>query len=89
MTSPEGVGIRMILSSSLASRLTSLYGLLTGMHSPHAGHGFQDAQVDSALIAGNADGGANGARDGMRLQAEAFDAFAHSADLLLGGVRTA
>ena len=33
MTSPEGVGIRRILSSCLVSRLTSLYGLLTGMHS--------------------------------------------------------
>src|SRR5258706_11070561 len=33
MTSPEGVGIRRIVSSCLVSRLTSLYGLLTGMHS--------------------------------------------------------
>src|SRR5256885_4413157 len=32
-TSPDGVGILRTVSSSFASRLTSLYGLLTGMHS--------------------------------------------------------
>jgi len=34
VTSPDGVGIRTTVFSSLMSRLTSLYGLLTGMHSP-------------------------------------------------------
>src|SRR5213595_827114 len=37
MTSPEGVRIRRILSSCLVSRLTSLYGLLTGIHSTTPG----------------------------------------------------
>ena len=36
-TSPEGVAIRMIESSSFASRLTNLYGLLTGIHSATPG----------------------------------------------------
>src|SRR5712691_4415281 len=52
----------------------------------HAGKGFEDAQVDGALVAGNADGGADGTRDGMGLQAEALDALADFANLLLGGV---
>src|SRR5256886_10179417 len=37
ITSPEGVGLRKMLSSSLASRLTSLSCLLTSMHSPTPG----------------------------------------------------
>jgi hypothetical protein len=49
--------------------------------------GFEDAEVDSALIASDTDGGSNGAGNRMGFEAEAFDAPAHGADLLLGGVR--
>src|SRR5882672_6838717 len=52
-----------------------------------AGEGLKDAEVDGALVAGDAYGGAEGTRHGVRLQAEAFDALADFADLLLGGVR--
>ena len=53
----------------------------------HAGKGFEDAKVERAFVAGDADGGAEGAGDGMRFKAEAFDAFADGANLRLGGVR--
>ncbi len=52
-----------------------------------AGEGLEDAEVDGALVAGDADGGAEGARHGMGLQTEAFNALANFANLLLGGVR--
>src|SRR5882724_9060351 len=53
----------------------------------YAGQGFEDAEIDGALIASDADGGAKRARHRVGLQAEAFDALANGADLLLGGVR--
>jgi hypothetical protein len=52
-----------------------------------AGEGFEDAEVDGALVAGNAYGGTQGPRHGMGLQTEAFNTLADFADLLLGGVR--
>jgi hypothetical protein len=52
----------------------------------HAGEGFEDAEVECAFVAGDADGGADGSRDGVSFKAEGFDAFADGADLLLGGV---
>jgi hypothetical protein len=52
-----------------------------------ARHRFEDAEVDGAFVAGDADGGAEGARHGVSFEAEAFDALANGADLLLGGVR--
>ena len=52
-----------------------------------AGHGFENAEIDFAGVAGDANGGAGGAGDGMRFEAEGFDAVADVADLLLGGVR--
>jgi len=51
-----------------------------------AGKRFEDAEIDGAVIAGDADGGASGSGDGMRFEAEAFDALADGADLLLGGM---
>src|SRR5260370_450293 len=52
-----------------------------------AGDSFEDAEVDGALVAGDTDRGAEGPRHGLSLQAEAFNALANFADLLLGGVR--
>src|SRR5712664_38238 len=49
-----------------------------------AGKGFEDAEVDGAPVAGDADGGAQGPRHGVGLQSEAFNALADFADLLLG-----
>jgi hypothetical protein len=51
-----------------------------------AGHGFENTEIDGTGVAGDADGGATGARDGMGLQAKGFDAFADGANLLLGGI---
>jgi hypothetical protein len=64
-----------------------LVGLADGNAFDDAGHGFEDAQVDGALIAGDADGGAASSGNGMRLEAETFDALADGANLVLGGVR--
>ena len=63
-----------------------LVGLGDGDALDDAGQGFEDAEVDCAVIAGDADGGAGGAGDGMGFEAEAFDALADGANLLLGGV---
>jgi len=52
----------------------------------YAGKGFEHAKIERAFVAGDADGGAEGAGDGMCFEAEAFDAFANGANLLLGGV---
>ena len=62
-------------------------GLADGNAFDHAGEGFEDAKIERAFVAGDADGGAEGARDGMRFKAEALDAFANGANLRLGGVR--
>jgi len=51
----------------------------------NAREGFEDAEIDRALVAGDADGRADGPRHGVGLQAEAFNALADFADLLLGG----
>lgn len=51
-----------------------------------AGHGFENAEVDGAGVAGDADGGASNAGDGMRFEAERFDFVANGADLCVGGV---
>jgi hypothetical protein len=53
----------------------------------HAGEGFERAEIERAFVAGDADGGAEGSGDGMRFEAEAFDAFANGANLRLGGMR--
>ena len=45
-----------------------------------AGEGFEGAEVERALVAGDADGGACCAGNGMGFEAEAFDAFANGAD---------
>ena len=62
-------------------------GLGNGNALDDAGHGFESAEVDSAGVAGDADGGAAGTGDGVRFQAESFDAITNSADLIFGGVR--
>jgi len=51
-----------------------------------AGHGFEDAEVERAFVAGDADSGAAGPGHGMRFEAERFDFFADGADLGFGGV---
>ena len=61
-------------------------GLGDGNAFDDAGHGFEDAEIDGAVVAGDADGGASGAGDGMRFEAERFDFFADGADLFFGGV---
>src|SRR6267143_3132398 len=53
----------------------------------NTGQGFKDAEVDGALVAGDADGGAERTGHGVGLQAQAFDALANGADLLLSSVR--
>jgi hypothetical protein len=44
-----------------------LVGLADGDALDNTGEGFQDAEVDGPLVAGDADGGAQGARHGMGL----------------------
>ena len=63
-----------------------LVGLADGDALDDAGERFEDAEIDGAVIAGDADGGAGGSGDGMGFEAEAFDALADGADLLLGGM---
>src|ERR1700681_73319 len=53
----------------------------------HAGKGFDNAKIERAFVAGNADGGAYGAGNGMCLKAQTFDAFANGTNLRLGGMR--
>ena len=61
-------------------------GLGDGNAFDDTGHGFQNAKVDGAVVAGDADGGAPGAGDGVSFEAEGFDALANGADLFFGGV---
>jgi len=61
-------------------------GLGDGDAFDDAGHGLENAEVDGIVVAGDADGGASGARDGMSFEAEGFDAVADGADLFFGGV---
>src|ERR1700730_15278707 len=53
----------------------------------YAGTRFEHAEIERAFVPGDADGGAEGAGDGMCFEAEAFDAFADGANLRLGGRR--
>ena len=62
-------------------------GLADGDALDDAGQRFEDAEIDGAVVAGDADGGASGAGNRVGFEAEAFDALADGADLLLGGVR--
>lgn len=61
-------------------------GLADGDALDDAWKGFEDAEVDGAVVAGNTDGGASGAGYGVSLESEAFDTLADRADLFLGGV---
>jgi len=61
-------------------------GLADGNAFADAGHGFEDAEVNGAFVAGDTDGGADGTWDGVGLQTEAFNPLADGADLLLGSV---
>jgi hypothetical protein len=62
-------------------------GFANGDAFDDAGEGFENAEVDCAPIASDTDGGSNRTGNGMRFEAEAFDALAHSTNLLLGSVR--
>ncbi len=53
----------------------------------NAGQRFENAQIDLAFVSGNTDGGSQGAGDRVGFEAEAFDALAYGANLLLGGMR--
>ena len=53
----------------------------------HSGHFFERAGVDFALVAGDADGGALRAGDGVGAVSKRFDFLANGADLLFGGLR--
>jgi len=61
-------------------------GLGDGNTFDDAGHGFENAKIDDAGIARDADGGAAGAGHGMGFETERFDAIADGADLVVGGV---
>ena len=63
-----------------------LIGLANGNTFDDAGKGFESADVNGAAIAGDADGGAHRAGNGVGFQTEAFDPLADFADLLFGGV---
>ena len=64
-----------------------LVGFADGDALDDTGHRFEDAEVNGAFVAGDADSCAEGAGHGVSFEAEAFDALADGADLLLGGVR--
>ena len=64
-----------------------LVGLGDGDALNDAGHGFEDPEIDFAGIAGDTDGGAASAGDGMGFKAERFDAVANVANLFVGGMR--
>src|SRR5208282_6372896 len=52
-----------------------------------ARHRFERANVHGALIAGDADCRASGARNGQRLVAKRLDSLANGANLVFGGMR--
>jgi hypothetical protein len=54
-------------------------------HDP--GQRFENAKINLALVSGNANGGSQGAGNGVGFEAEALDALANGANLLLGGMR--
>src|SRR5438046_716418 len=53
----------------------------------NAGHGFEDAEINGAFVAGDSDGRANRSGDGVRLEAQAFNALADGAYLFFSSVR--
>ena len=61
-------------------------GLADGNAFRDAGKGLEYAEIDGVFVAGYPDRGAIGSRHRVGLEAEAFDALANGADLLLGGV---
>ena len=63
-----------------------LVGLGDGNAFDDAGHGFEDTEVDGVFIAGDADGGAAGAGDGVGFEAKGLNFFADRADLGFRGV---
>jgi len=64
MTSPEGVGIRRIVFFLLGVAAHEFVRLADGIALDEAGEGLKDAEVDGALVAGDAYGGAEGTRHG-------------------------
>src|ERR1700730_9314034 len=56
-------------------------GLADGNAFDHAGERFEHAKIERAFVAGDADGGAKGAGDGMCFKAEALAGFANGAKL--------
>src|SRR5262249_15119388 len=56
-------------------------GLADGDALDHAGHGFEDTEVDCAVIAGDADGGTGGSGNWVGFKTERLDALADRADL--------
>jgi len=61
-------------------------GLGDGNAVDDARHGFENAEVDGARVAGNPNGGAPRAGNGMGFEAEGFDFVANGANLCVGGV---
>ena len=80
-------GKRMTVESSLTSRLTSLYGLVTRMTSCTPGISARAAVLDHALVAGDSDRGALRAGHGMRLETQRLYALAYGLHLGRRGVR--
>ena len=61
-------------------------GLGDGNAFDDAGHGFENAEIDGTIVAGDADGGAASAGNGVGLEAESLDAVTDVLNLLFGGV---
>ena len=61
-------------------------GLGDGNTFDNTWHGFEEAEINGAGIAGDTDGGPGGAGDGVGFHAEGVDAIADGANLFLGGV---
>ena len=62
-------------------------GLGYGNAFDDAGHGFEDAKIDSAVVTGDADGSATGAGNRVGFEAEGFDFVTDRTDLFFGSVR--
>jgi hypothetical protein len=62
-------------------------GLGYGNAFDDAGHGFKDAEIDGAIVTGDADGGPARAGDWVGLETQRFDFVADRADLFVGSVR--
>ncbi len=76
--------MQMIVFSAFISRLTSLYGLDTANDFGYAGQVFEGSRFNRAGVAGDADGSALGARQGVRAQTEVGNRLANRLDLLFG-----